>query len=260
MKRFTISLIILIFVCTLAEAQAESGPVSENTDTLSVKEKPGSLYITSKPSGMSVLRDGEIYYGKTPLLLKNLDPGTYAFKIDDHTKIYSASQISVDVEPGKKTSESVKLDPNYITFKISTEERTDSVLYINGRPYGELPYSGKLPFQQFHYRIVPEDKSLRTDEGIIIPSDIGITVRRRISILEEKGTIAVISDPEISGTLYVNEIPAGTFPGEFSLYTGEQTLRVEGYYEGKIYSGETIIKIRKDQFTDVIIELEPAEG
>lgn len=259
MKRLSITLSLLMLFSSVSGAQSIADSGSGNADINPGKNGSGSIYITSSPSGMSVLHDGTVYYGQTPLTVKNLEPGTYIFRIEDHTNFYKSSQISVAVEQGKKTTAAVKLAPNYVTFKISTEEKTGSFLYIDGRLVGKLPYSGKLPFRDFRYRIVPEDPSFRTEEGKITPPEAGITIRRKVSLLEEKGTISVTANPEISGILYVNEIPAGTFPGEFSLYTGEQSLRAEGYYNGKLYSGQTIIRIRKDQFTDVIIKLEAVE-
>ncbi len=86
------------------EMTVESG--ESNTLNAQLTPKPGSIVITSTPSGAGVSVDGRPQ-GQTPCSVTNLSPGTYNIKVEKQG--YEEGQISVSVGPGKSVARTVVL-------------------------------------------------------------------------------------------------------------------------------------------------------
>lgn len=71
-----------------------------------LEPKPGSIVITSTPSGASVSVDGRPQ-GNTPCSVTNLSPGTYNVKVEKTG--YEDGQVSVSVGPGESVARAIVL-------------------------------------------------------------------------------------------------------------------------------------------------------
>ncbi len=86
------------------EMTIESG--EGNTLNAVLSPKPGSIVITSTPSGASVNVDGTPR-GITPCSVTGLEPGTYNVKVEKNG--YQVGQVSVSVGPGQSVARNVVL-------------------------------------------------------------------------------------------------------------------------------------------------------
>jgi sulfatase modifying factor 1 len=103
--------------------------------------KPGSLRVTSHPSGARVFLDGE-EIGVTPLLLKKkLNPGTY--RVTFSKPGFRSQEEGVRIKSEEEALAWAKLDPLRARLLVnSTPEK--ALVVVDGRQRGYTPWAGKV--------------------------------------------------------------------------------------------------------------------
>jgi hypothetical protein len=89
-------------------------------------EQPANLFLTSVPIGAQLRTRGAPAGGKTPLLLRGLDPGTYRFEV--RKEGYLARNVEIVLGPGQTSVLEIDLVEQGIS---STFPEDDSIVVLN---------------------------------------------------------------------------------------------------------------------------------
>jgi hypothetical protein len=121
----------------LSEAEYSTISVSLGNPSVSVATPsiPGSLDIRSVPANVSVVVNGN-YKGSTPLVVSNLDPGTYQITFSRFD--YEKFSTSAAVESGAITEVTATLQPKTGTLVINTTPLGAQIL-LDGTSVGTAP-------------------------------------------------------------------------------------------------------------------------
>lgn len=101
-----------IITFTLKDSCPEGALQDVTSCVIEAVEVPGSLNVTSYPSGAGLVLDGIDQNVKTPAVIENLPPGTHAYTL----KLQGYGDISgtVLIESGKITRLNVDFKPNIV--------------------------------------------------------------------------------------------------------------------------------------------------
>ena len=94
--------------------------------------KPGSITISSKPSGAKITINGR-HYGDTPLKMSNLKPGTFAIRLEKDG--FDPVSRNVELPPGENLELMLNLDSNTGGADIVTQP-SGLTLYLDGKMIG----------------------------------------------------------------------------------------------------------------------------
>ncbi|MDP8240676.1 MAG: PEGA domain-containing protein [Candidatus Hatepunaea meridiana] len=108
---------------------------SGKTERWDIKE-PGGLDISSDPTGATVFID-QVNQGTTPLILDDIQPGTY--QIELVKDLYLAESRQIVAKSLEYTPLSVELTPNFGRLKIESDP-PEAMVWINGQQKGLTPY------------------------------------------------------------------------------------------------------------------------
>lgn len=113
-------------------------PVDKPTVNVELEQRPGTIVITSTPTGASVYH-GRHIIGKTPLLLKDWKEGEYELKINDFG--YSPVMKKISVVETEPTKLHVKLQ-KYTRKIVVISNPPDAEVYVDGVFMGKTLPSG----------------------------------------------------------------------------------------------------------------------
>lgn len=121
----------------LSEAEYSTIPVTLGVPSISVATPvvPGSLDLRSVPDNVSVTVNGN-YKGKTPVVVSDLDPGTYQITFSKFN--YEDYSTPAKVESGSSTEVTATLVPETGSLVINTTP-SGAAISIDGTPSGTAP-------------------------------------------------------------------------------------------------------------------------
>lgn len=121
----------------LSEAEYSTIPVTLGVPGISVATPvvPGSLDLRSVPDNVSVTVNGN-YKGKTPVVVSDLDPGTYQITFSKFN--YEDYSTPAKVESGSSTEVTATLVPETGSLIINTTP-SGAAISIDGTPSGTAP-------------------------------------------------------------------------------------------------------------------------
>ncbi len=109
---------------------------------------------------------------------------------------------------------------------IITTDPADADVYINDQPAGKTPYQNELPTGKYTWRVSKE--LYLPDAGV---SNLNTGSEKQVMNVKMKpnfGTLAMRTEPEVNGEVYINEMPVGkTTPCTIEMVpAGEKTIKV----------------------------------
>jgi len=232
-----------------ATVKSSTAEVQNTNAEVKTQWPPGTLKITSNPSGAKVYINGD-YKGITPLTL-DLAPGTYTVKLtkdeyEDYTK-------TVEVNPGETTTLSATLTPKFGYLTVYSSP-SDAEVYVDG------DYVGKTPLED--YKLSTGDHSVVVkkndyqDYRTTVTIEPGKTTKVEATLSEVPATLEVSSDPS-GADVYVDSFYKGTTPLTIQLSPGSHTVRItKGDYE--VYT--TTVTLSPGETKSISATLKPAYG
>ena len=193
-------------------------------------QAPGSIYVTSSPSGAGCYLGGD-YKGRTPLTISDVPPGVY--KITVRKDNYEEWWDSIRVSAGKTTKVSAILKIQMGSLSVDTNVN-GAFVYLDDIFEGTTPLRADSISVGIHTIRISADKYRDYNDSIMIYANRTTYVD---ATLEEKpGTIYVESDPS-GAEFYLNGSYKGKTPRSISANPGTYTitLKHDGYYDKTIY-------------------------
>ncbi|QDA31598.1 PEGA domain-containing protein [Thermococcus indicus] len=163
----------------------EPGKTEKLEVTLS--KEPGTLKITSEPSGAKVYIGGD-YKGTTPLTL-NLAPGTYDVKLT--MKDYEDYTTTVTLSPGETKSLSATLKPAYGYLSVESDP-SGAEVYVDGNYIGTTPITD--------YKLSPGEHSIRIKKDGYEEYTKTVSVEAGKSVSVSAGLVAIQTIQETTTT------------------------------------------------------------
>lgn len=205
-----------------------------------LEKKPGHLELKAIPEGVDVLID-QIARGKTPLLIKNLTPGSHTLQLS--AARYFPVQKEVVIEGMDKTQQlEISLRPAWGELVLSSSP-AGATVRIGGEERGVTPLSTQL-LQQGEtvelslagYKTWQRQLSIAAGETLEFET---------VELQPNDGLVVVKSNPP-GASVTVNGVYRGVTPVELAVAPDEQnqlTLFLDGYQTAKrslqMTAGET---------------------
>jgi len=192
-----------------------------------ISEEPGSLFITSEPTGAMVYMN-ELQQGPTPLTLEGVQPGRY--EIDIIRPLYVPEHIVVEIKPLDYSTHHIKLTSNFGKLRIESEPPS-ATIYLNGEERGQTP----LDLQQLnagnqHIRLVKSFYHDEEDDLKIAPGD---SIVRNYVLKPKFGQLMITSEPS-NADVIIDGVELGTTPMQLdTLASGSHviTIQLNHYHE-----------------------------
>jgi formylglycine-generating enzyme required for sulfatase activity len=202
--------------------------VSENETTrVEAKLLPafGGLKVTSEPSGASVdvldMSDTLRKSGQTPLNIPQIKSGTYKLRLEKD-RYYYPETLTITIEDGKTTEESVTFRPKFGTLVI-TSEPPDADVIFDGTSKGKTPLTLEKVLSG-NYTLELR-KELYLDWTGTVQIRDGQTTTMPITLPPNYGTLKVDYEPK-GATVYLNDREIGKTPLTVNLTPDTYTLRI----------------------------------
>lgn len=201
------------------------------TRSITVVGPPGTLSISSSPSGASVYLDGT-YRGVTPINIPGISAGSHAIKLTKSA--YDDYSTAVIVNSGSTTSITGILNAHPTTGSIyATSSPSGSSVYLDGMFKGSTPivldslsprsYSIKISYPNYG------DFS----SSVNVESGKTTNIYGTLNPILQQGTIYVTSSPS-GANVYLDGLYIGTTPlGKDSIKPESHSIRltIDGYYD-----------------------------
>ena len=110
-----------------------------------LKARFGHVSVSSSPSGVKVLIDGETF-GSTPINRKEVDAGIHTLSIDD--PCYVGQDYRFQMKPGGKEDVTYPVTQRQSAVKVTVMDKEDVLLgdvYVDGRNVGQSSSVIKVP-------------------------------------------------------------------------------------------------------------------
>lgn len=111
----------------------------------------GSIQVSSKPSGASVLVDGEVQYGETPLYLTEILAKDHQIII--RKEGYQDYVDTISVKENERSFVNAEMS-NIINMVINS--KPGAILALNGKSLGMTPYSETVPAGKYHVVLIAQ--------------------------------------------------------------------------------------------------------
>ena len=192
------------------------------THQLKVKLTPVSseVMIISEPSEAQVEYHGRIV-GETPLVLRNLPPGSDTATVKKPG--FAVREVSWSVNDSRPQEVTVALVSNISTLVVESTPG-DAAVYLDDMNCGTTPLTKKIEQGRHRIRVA---KSGYADFEEIIICRRGEKITRTITLHEQPGSINVASIP-VGALVYVNDVPQKHTPCVIdNLEPGKYTVKIE---------------------------------
>ncbi|MEK7392534.1 MAG: FlgO family outer membrane protein [Fibrobacterota bacterium] len=215
------------FVSMDRQVEVRSGQQTEVKGVLKVK--PGSLAVTSEPSGADIyLNDQRM--GVTPLVIDNVVPGTVSVRVEKGQ--YSTLRDVVTVKPGTQASYAAPLQR--LTGRLTVVPMGDSVKVKIREASGRLVEERMAPFHKLDLDIGDYDVEL--ERSFHVPQKLRVTIRddheaRLEPKLTEKAATLTVGSSESAADVWVDGEYLGKAAGaKVDLPKGKHTIVAAGFF------------------------------
>ena len=223
---------------------------SGKTESWDIKE-PGGLDISSDPPGVTVFID-QVNQGSTPLILDDLQPGTY--QIELVKDLYLAESRSVTVKSLDYAPLSVELTPNFGRLKIETDP-PEAMVWINDQQKGLTPYEvPRFNAGKYALRIA---QNLYYEESDTFEIEPGGEYIQFYKLNPQFGKVTLTSEPPNAIVTVDGQLWGNTPLTRDKVLSGDQNIRlnIENYFDL-----EETIHISDGQHFEKNYELRPSVG
>ncbi len=206
-----------IIVSGMEEAIPLKGGIGTIQVALVPAPPPGSLQVTSDPTGAMVRLDG-ITLGDTPLTIAKVTPGTRRLRVS--MSGFASVTSKVEIVSDQETAVQVVLGG---VLNISSIP-SDAQAFIDGKYVGLTPFkTARIPAGSHQLRLTREKYKDRSSAVIV---EKGRDKEVNIRLLPAKGSIAVSSDPP-GAVVYLDGESKGDTPlFIYGVIVGQHSLRL----------------------------------
>ena len=189
---------------------------------------PGSLQITSEPSGARVLLDGE-RIGVTPFK-GELAPGAHRLAVEQEG--FLRQERDVVLEPGRDVEQSFTLPPLPRDAALSVETvPAGALLVLDGVDKGRTPWVGTLPPGP-HAALVRMEGRREVGTDFVMPQgkDLALRLELPVATAAAISVVTVASEPS-GATVVLDGAEVGVTPWSGPVKPGEHKLqaRLSGF-------------------------------
>lgn len=179
-----------------------------------------AVLVISRPENAKVIINGETK-GSTPLILRDLDIGSYRAKIEKTG--YTIREASWEVKDEQPQEVIVSLNSNVGRIELNSKPEHAQV-FINGQPGGYTPFKRELEEGKYQFR-VEKDGYAPTEESVTIRRDQNLEKEIKLNLLP--GSLEVTSAPA-GADVFINDQPYGVTPLQLkTIPAGKYTIRLE---------------------------------
>lgn len=250
------ALIAIIVIGTLigisgvvfAEPAEMTLPLTVSPDAI---QKPGSIQVTSFPSGASVAVDGVPVNGLTPVTATGIMPGPHTVQVLKHG--YADWSGNTTVRPGLKSYLYATLKPLNGTLSVQSVP-TEGMVYVDNVSYGTTNVVIPDIPAGLHQVRIEKNGYLSWESPVTVTG--GQTSLLRAYLKSGSGIIQVNSNPQ-GGSVYLDGILAGKSPATIkSVSSGGHTLMIKksGYLA---YSANVTVNPGETKFIFAMLEKTP---
>ncbi len=220
------------------------------TERWDIKE-PGGLDISSDPTGATVFID-QINQGLTPLILDDIQPGTY--QIELVKDLYLAESRTVEVKSLNYTPLSVKLTPNFGRLRIESDP-SETMVWINDQQKGLTPY--EIPrFNAGNYSLRLA-QNLYYEEADTFEIKPGSEFIKSYKLKPQFGKVTLTSEPSNATVTVDGQLWGSTPLTRDKVLSGDHNLKLT--YNNYFDQEETIL-ISDGQHFERKYDLRPSVG
>jgi hypothetical protein len=199
-------------------------------------EEPGKLYIDSQPQGATVFLN-QADRGKTPVTIKDLQPGSYQVEVS--LDLYLPQSKTIEVKSLDYTQETFQLVPNFGKLIIESDP-PDAIVRINGRQIGKTRFE-REQFEVGSYEL-KLSKPLYYDTTMTFEIKSDGEFIRTIEMQPQFGMVSIKSNPS----------------GAMVTVDGENWGLTPILKRDEVLSGEHIVQFEKEYYfpdqTTIIVE------
>jgi len=188
-------------------------------------EEPGKMYIDSQPQGATVFLN-QAERGKTPVTIKNLQPGSYQVEVS--LDLYLPQSKTIEVKSLDYTQETFQLVPNFGKLIINSDP-SDAIVRIDGRQIGKTPFV-REQFSVGSYEL-ELSKPLYYDTTLTFQMELDGEFIRTFKLKPQYGMVSIKSDPA-GAMVTVDGEEWGLTPirRHDEVLSGEHVVRLEREY------------------------------
>lgn len=209
------------------QVEVRSGQQTEVKGVLKVK--PGSLAVTSVPSGADIYVNDQ-RMGVTPLVVDNVVPGTVSIRVEKPQ--YSTLRDVVAVKPGAQASFAAPL--SRLTGRLTVVPSIDSVKVVVREASGRTVEERMAPFHQLDLDIGEYDVELSRPLHVTQMRRVGVRDDQETRLepkLQEKTATLSVESPESAADVWVDGVYLGkAAPAKVELPKGKHAVATAGFF------------------------------
>lgn len=206
--------------------------------------QPGSLYVTTMPSGADIYVDGR-YIAESPSTVPGLSPGSHSVRL--HKAGYDEYVSTATVSSGRQTSVTVTLSPqqsNVGSIEVASTPG-GSALYLDTHYMGQTPLSGYFDLTSLapgtHTVLLRHADYQDYTQSISVPAGGSITVNAAMVQVVPGPT------PDATGQVVIASSPSGAEVLIDNVYRGVTPVTLSD-----ISSGSHVLTLRLSGYSDAV--------